>query len=190
MVRPAGPPPGHTPHTRIPSFFARLGGAPMTGPGSWPNEFSHARSLMWAAAFMFVTAEGAIRMLDLYRRAPWVDVPSHFLSGAAVTAAIFLYLTHHRSPRRVWRSSVGNVAVALAWEAAEIFDEVITPDPPHLQDVFLWDGFWDVVSALAGGSVLLWALRHKQPPCLRESPRPTGRTGVGAELSERRHGHE
>lgn len=110
---------------------------------------------MWLAILGFVTVEGLIRVFDLYRTMPWVDLPSHFLSGAAVTAVVYRYARVREGTRRPLVAIGGNVLVALVWEALEMLDEVITPDPPHLQDIFLWDGFWDVIAALIGGLALL-----------------------------------
>ncbi|MDH3222895.1 MAG: hypothetical protein OEO23_04200 [Gemmatimonadota bacterium] len=125
---------------------------------------SRARRLAWTSALAFMAVEGVIRALDLYRRAPWVDLPSHFLSGAAVTAILCVFLAGLGPGRRARSAMIGNAAVALAWEAAEAIDEVFTPDPPHLQDVFFWDGFWDVSLALVGGLVVLRILRSEPPP--------------------------
>ncbi len=120
---------------------------------------SRARRLAWTSALAFMAVEGVIRTLDLYRTAPWVDLPSHFLSGAAVTAILCARLPDLSPGRRAGWAMIGNVVVALTWEAAEMIDEIFTPDPPHLQDFFFWDGFWDVNLALVGGLAILWILR-------------------------------
>jgi hypothetical protein len=119
------------------------------------------RVLTWAAASAFIIVEGSIRIFDLYRRVPWVDVPSHALSGAAVTGAILWWLRERRPTFSPRLALLGNAAVAVAWEVLELLDEVVSPDPPHLQDRFLWDGFGDVAAALAGGCLLLLAIRWR-----------------------------
>lgn len=116
------------------------------------------RALQWGAVVAFVVFEGCIRLFGWYRTAPWVDVPSHFLSGAAVTGLIYLRVSGSAG-RRQLRAMTVNLAVALAWEGLEKLDEVFTPDPPHLRDVFFWDGFWDVVFALVGGLVWIQVAR-------------------------------
>ena len=117
---------------------------------------------MWLAIVGFAAVEGTIRLLDLYRTTPWVDVPSHFLSGFAVTAVVYRYARVEDGRRRPRVALAGNVVIALVWEALEALDEVLTPDPPYLQDVFWWDGFWDVVSALVGGLVFLAVMRGRR----------------------------
>jgi hypothetical protein len=113
------------------------------------------RFLQWGAVVAFLLLEGCIRLFGWYRTVPWVDLPSHFLSGAAVTAVVYRRLSGSEASRR-GRAMVGNLIVALAWEGLEKLDEVFTPDPPHLRDIFFWDGFWDVVLALVGGVLWLW----------------------------------
>lgn len=132
----------------------RAGGPALPRPTGWE------RALQWGAVVAFVVFEGCIRLFGWYRTAPWVDVPSHFLSGAAVTGLIYLRVSGSRVRRRL-RAMTGNLAIALVWEGLEKLDEVFTPDPPHLRDVFFWDGFWDVVFALVGGLVWIRVARWR-----------------------------
>lgn len=120
------------------------------------------KRVAFGLAAAFAVVEGTIRLFDLYRRFPWVDVPSHLLSGAAVTALLVLYLNRRGVRRWVGWSLFGNVIVALGWEVAETVDEIVSPDPVHLQDVFVWDGLGDIASALLGGVILLWAISRKK----------------------------
>lgn len=108
--------------------------------------------LLWGA---FLVAESTFRLLGLYWTFPPVDVASHFLAGAAL-AATFLWIFTGREVRGVsLLSLVGVLLVAVGWEAMELVDEAISPDPPPLRDRFLWDGFFDVlVSGIAGVLVI------------------------------------
>ena len=125
---------------------------------------AHVRTMAWTAVLLFVVVEGATRLFDLYRRVPSVDIPIHFLSGVAVTAVLLLVFSRTGRALAARWSIWGNGVVALTWEALEAIDEVVTPDPPHLQDVFWWDGFGDVGAALAGGLALLWLVRRVGGP--------------------------
>lgn len=130
------------------------------------------RLLQWGAVALFLVLEGCIRLFDWYRTAPWVDLPSHFLSGAAVTALVYRWLAKGPERSRRRRAMAGNLIVAFAWEGLEKLDEVFTPDPPHLRDVFFWDGFWDVVLALIGG--LVWLGIERAARTARRSRHPPG----------------
>ena len=116
--------------------------------------------IVWGIGITFVAVESVIRLFDLYRTLSWVDVPSHFFAGAAVSAVVLRGLGSRSFAVRTKWALAANLGVSLLWEAVEWIDETITPDPPHLQDVFLWDGFWDIVAALLGGLVLIWVVRR------------------------------
>ncbi|MBW3534227.1 MAG: hypothetical protein KY453_03250 [Gemmatimonadetes bacterium] len=131
----------------------------MTGsPGSSP--WGRAAVLGWLA---FAAGEGAIRLFDLYRRFPHVDVPSHVLSGVAL-GATFLWALERAGEPRPYRllATLGVALMAGLWEAMELVDEAITPDPPHLRDRFVWDGAVDVLVTTAAGAlaVALLTRRH------------------------------
>ncbi len=120
-------------------------------------------------AVVFLGWETIVRTWDLYRRAPLVDLPGHFLAGCATTALAFWFFQRRRSRRNrtdkpyalaIWVS----VAIALAWEGVETIQEILWPDPEHLRDVFWWDGFTDVIAATVGAAcvfpILRWLRRH------------------------------
>ena len=120
-------------------------------------------------AVVFLGWETIVRTWDLYRRAPLVDLPGHFLAGCATTALAFWFFQRRRSRRNrtdkpyalaIWVS----VAIALAWEGVETIQEILWPDPEHLRDVFWWNGFTDVIAATVGAAcvfpILRWLRRH------------------------------
>ncbi len=115
-------------------------------------------------AIVFLSWETVIRTWDLYRTAPIVDLPGHFLSGLATTALAYWFLLWLRTRRGLTGKPhhgaiLISLAVALAWEGIEGIQEMIAPDPAYLRDVFFWDGFFDVVAALAGSLVVFPLLR-------------------------------
>ncbi len=108
---------------------------------------------------LFLFYETTIRSWDLYRTLPIVDLPGHFLAGMAATALAYWVLKRRRtrSPHRA--AIVVAFVVALAWEATELLQERVSPDPRWLRDVFWWDGFFDVVAAVVGSLVVFPLLR-------------------------------
>lgn len=115
-------------------------------------------------AIVFLSWETLVRTWDLYRTAPLVDLPGHFLSGLAVTALAYWFLLWFRARRGIGgRPQAGAVlisfVVAMAWEGLEGIQEVVAPDPAHLRDVFFWDGFFDVIAALVGSVAVFPLLR-------------------------------
>lgn len=131
----------------------------MTEPGE-VRRWGRAALLLWG---LFLAAEAAIRLLDLYRRFPPIDVPSHVLSGAAAGAMMLWALARGGRPRSLrWLAVLGVALLAGLWEAMEMVDEAITPDPPHLRDRFLWDGLADVVVTAAAGVVAVAALTRRR----------------------------
>lgn len=131
----------------------------MTGKAEGPG-WGRAAALGW---LVFAAAEVTIRAFDLYRRAPWVDIPSHVLSGIALGATLLWALDRRREPRPFRAlATLGVAMVAVLWEAMELVDEAITPDPPHLQDRFLWDGVVDVLVTTAAGALAVAILARRR----------------------------
>lgn len=115
-------------------------------------------------AIIFLAWETLVRTWDLYRTAPIVDLPGHFLSGLAVTALAYWLLLWVRTRRGIPGKPFGGAilvsfVVALAWEGVEGIQEVLAPDPAHLRDVFFWDGFFDVIAAMVGSFAVFPLLR-------------------------------
>ncbi len=131
----------------------------------------HLRSRVLIAALLgvvvFLSWETTVRTWDLYRTAPLVDIPGHFLAGMAATAISYWVLQRWRSRRnrtdRPYKLAVlASIVIALLWEAIEMVQEVVAPDPAHLRDVFWWDGFGDVVASTVGALVVFPLLRLLQ----------------------------
>lgn len=133
-------------------------GRPTPSPLPSPSTLRSLAILFWG---IFLVAESTFRLFDLYRSFPPVDVPSHFLSGAALGATA-LWVLALRGRKRVWLPALGAVVlVSLGWEALEMIDEAVSPDPPHLQDHFFWDGVVDVLMGGAGGAAVVgWVMRR------------------------------
>lgn len=121
-------------------------------------------------AVTFLGWETIVRAWDLYRTAPLVDLPGHFLAGVASTALAYWYFQRRRSRRNRTDKPYGlailaSIVIALIWEAIEKVQEMIAPDPAHLRDVFWWDGFTDVIAATVGAvavfPILRWLKRFR-----------------------------
>jgi uncharacterized membrane protein YjdF len=115
-------------------------------------------------AVMFLSWETVVRTWDLYRTAPLVDLPGHFLAGIASTALAYWYLQRRRSKRNrtdkpYVLAVLASIAIALLWEAIEKVQEVVAPDPEYLRDVFWWDGFTDVIASTVGAVAVFPILR-------------------------------
>ena len=103
----------------------------------------------------FILFELGVRIYDLYLHLPPVDIPSHFLAGLAIAAGTYWITSLNRIRHK--RSVVvgATFVVACIWEALETLDDMIANDPPHLQDLFFWDGFVDIIVTTLGGAALL-----------------------------------
>lgn len=115
-------------------------------------------------AVIFLSWETVVRTWDLYRTAPLVDLPGHFLSGVAATALAYWYLQRRRSRRNrtdkpYMLSIMVSIAIAFLWEGIETVQEIVSPDPAHLRDYFWWDGFGDVVAGTLGSLAVFPILR-------------------------------
>lgn len=115
-------------------------------------------------AVLFLSWETVVRTWDLYRTAPLVDLPGHFLAGVASTALAFWFFQRRRSRRNrtdkpYMLAILASIVVAFIWEAIEKVQEVVSPDPAYLRDVFWWDGFWDVVASTVGAVLVFPILR-------------------------------
>lgn len=115
-------------------------------------------------AVVFLAWETAVRTWDLYRTAPLVDLPGHFLAGVASTALAYWFFQRRRS--RANRTDkpyvlavLASIVIALLWEGIEKVQEVVAPDPAHLRDVFWWDGFTDVIASTVGAVLVFPILR-------------------------------
>lgn len=121
----------------------------------------HSRLLIASLMFgvIFLSYEVVLRSWDLYRTAPDVDLPGHFLSGMASCAFLYWLMRVLAATKPHRRAIALALAVALLWEAVEVVQEWIFPDPVWLHDYFWWDGFFDVVAALLGSFAAFPVLR-------------------------------
>jgi len=108
---------------------------------------------------IFLSWEVIIRTWDMYRRFPLVDLVAHFLAGMAMAALAYRWSLQRvtANPRR--EAVLVTAALALAWEGVELVQERLWPDPPWLQDVFLWDGVTDILASLVGAVLVFPLLR-------------------------------
>lgn len=106
----------------------------------------------------FLLFELFLRIYSLYRQAPLVDVPSHLFAGIAIFASAIWYFSLTSVWNKRFYSLVVVAAVAVGWEIFEKLQELVVYNPPHLVDVFFWDGFADIIVTFLGGLVGLGLL--------------------------------
>ena len=121
------------------------------------NSYREQSLLSTALLFWVITlvVEVTIRIYDLYRIAPDVDILSHLLGGVAMAASLFwlsdkIKFSHYR-----FAAIIGTIFISLLWEVAETVQEWFIYNPPHMLDVFIWDGFFDVVIATVGAIIFV-----------------------------------
>jgi len=121
------------------------------------QKLDHQNNLLTAtyAWILFLVYEVFIRAFDLYGPIPEVDIMGHFLAGIALGATFFWIGKKKKISWRNWFVVLGSVVISLLWEAAEMIEDRLIPNPEHLIDVFFWDGVSDVIIALIGTSLYL-----------------------------------
>lgn len=122
------------------------------------NHFPN-NNLLFLSLFFFIiflVVEVTLRIWDLYRHIPLVDVPSHFFAGMAIACLAYWIYSLSEISRKKLMAIIVTLIVSLFWELLEIIQDEIIPNPPYLRDVFFWDGIWDTVSAIVGGFFLLF----------------------------------
>jgi uncharacterized membrane protein YfcA len=124
----------------------------------------HSRLLIAALslAVFFLGVEVIIRIWDLYRLFPPVDLVSHVLAGMAVCAFAYWVVVRREGAQGRKGAILSTLVVALLWEGVELIQERLWPDPPWLEDVFFWDGVFDVIATVAGGFLAFPFLRWLQ----------------------------
>ena len=91
----------------------------------------------------------------LYIVWPPVDIPLHILGGASV-ATIF-YLVYNKPTKPTMFMTFG---VLMLWEAFEMVGWRLFPKLINCayvfcqQDVFFWDGFWDLILGMAAAIII------------------------------------
>jgi len=111
---------------------------------------------------IFLLLELILRIYNLYFHEPLVDVPSHFFAGIAISAGATWIVSLVNIRRKKLFSVLVTLAVAIVWEVLEILEEMVVENPPHLQDVFFWDGFFDIMVTVFGGIffiIILFVIR-------------------------------
>ncbi len=104
---------------------------------------------------LFLVYEVVVRTYDLYAPIPTVDIGGHFLAGVALGATFFWIGKKKKVYWRNWFVILGSFVMSMLWEGVEIVQEWFIPNPPHLVDVFFWDGVVDVIVALLGTTLYL-----------------------------------
>jgi hypothetical protein len=113
-------------------------------------------ALLTLIAFLLV--ELVIRIYNLYKTVPVVDVPSHLSAGIALSIIFFWALSLTKSRRKRAMSIVFTFIAACIWEILETLEQMVIENPPWMIDYFFWDGFWDIIVTVAGGLIGLWIL--------------------------------
>jgi hypothetical protein len=115
-------------------------------------------ALMTISFIVFLVSELFFRIFALYQHFPPVDIPSHFMVGFASTIGLYWVFVTRKNK---WRKSLAlliNFGIALLWEILETMEDNLTAQAHYLRDFFLWDGFFDIVTAMIGGFVAIGVL--------------------------------
>ncbi|MBU2634518.1 MAG: hypothetical protein KJ674_04715 [Nanoarchaeota archaeon] len=114
----------------------------------------------------FLLIEVTLRIYDLYFYFPEVDIPSHFFAGMAILSGVYWVLSLVRIKKIKVFSVFYTLLVAIFWEILETLQELIIENPPHLVDIFFWDGFFDIIITVIGGAftlIFFYILRRTTP---------------------------
>lgn len=113
---------------------------------------------------VFLVCEVTVRINNLYKLYPYVDIPIHFLSGVAVMLALYFALFNKRIVKKTSFLLMLNLFFAVMWEWVEVVGEYFIPDQIYLTDIFFWDGVLDVIANVTGSFaaiLLLYYLSRK-----------------------------
>lgn len=110
----------------------------------------------------YLLVEVALRIYNLYKDIPIVDVPSHFVGGIALGFIAYWSLSLTEVRRKGLAMIVLVFGGAVIWEILETLQELVFYNPPYLRDIFWWDGFWDVIITVLGGIFALLIISYLQ----------------------------
>ena len=99
---------------------------------------------------LFLLNETTIRTYDVYRIFPNIDLWAHFVAGIALAATAFWIADRFDLYHTNWLAFGITAGASLVWELIEITQQFLVVNPPHLYDIFFWDGFFDVILAVVG----------------------------------------
>ena len=109
------------------------------------NPSFHNKAII-VSGITFAVFEFLIRNGNMYRNAPFVDIPSHLLGGAFFYALTKKYFPEH--PYAVL------TAGGLLFEAGEVAADQLMNQPPWQQDNNLKDSFGDMICNTLGGILM------------------------------------
>ncbi|PLW80112.1 hypothetical protein C0585_04320 [Candidatus Woesearchaeota archaeon] len=102
---------------------------------------------------IFLSIELISRIRDWYRIFPYIDIFTHLLAGISLFFVAFWIGTVLKDKHKHKLAFFFVVASSIIWEIMETLEEMIVPNPPHLKDIFFWDGFFDIIFAIIGGFI-------------------------------------
>lgn len=135
------------------------------------------REAAWAPLLVFCLVVVAVRIFDAYTRLPWLDVPTHFLGGIAVTYFFWFAFANARSVaghlpnlRPAVLAFGCTAGTAILWEILEFSsDRLLGTQLQH----GVGDTVSDIVFGLAGGVAYLFLRRwFAASPGAQASPAP------------------
>jgi len=117
------------------------------------------REAAWAPLLVLGMVVLAAGVFDMYTRFPWIDIPTHFLGGIAVTYFFWRACANAQSVARRFANvgqsvlSLGGTAtMSILWEFFEFLaDHLLGAHMLH----GLADTSWDIFFGLAGGVAYL-----------------------------------
>ena len=124
-----------------------------------PNNELFTTALM--ALVVFLGVELFIRIYNLYKYIPLVDVPSHIFAGIALGTGFYWILSLNQVYRKQFTTVLFTFIGAVVWEALETLEQLVIENPPWMVDVFFWDGFWDIIITVIGGYIGLAVVNYR-----------------------------
>lgn len=109
--------------------------------------------LALTSIIIFLSVELIIRIYNMYRIAPLVDIPSHFFAGIALGTVFSWIISLNLLRMKATVVFVLTFISACLWELMETLEEMVVENPPHLKDFFFWDGVGDILVTTIGGGV-------------------------------------
>lgn len=110
----------------------------------------------------FLLLELLIRSYNLYQHAPLVDLPSHFFAGIALGGIFYWVLSLTELKKTKSFAIVFSLIAAVIWEMMETLEELVFYNPPYLKDIFVWDGFADIIVTVIGALFLMMLFKYSK----------------------------
>lgn len=119
-------------------------------------------SIASISMILFLSIELFSRIQNLYEVFPYIDIITHFLAGLSLFLMAYWLANIMRDRYKKRLSFLFVFISSVIWEIVETIEEMLVVNPPHLKDIFFWDGFFDIFWALVGAGIgVMYISRYK-----------------------------